>query len=218
MHKFSTASPQSSVLTVLRDPQAGTPGLLSVPYSTLAGASVARLVRPALSALRHENLCIIRASRGFSLFELLIVLIMVSLTAGVVMPSFSRGLRGLELETSGRDLTTRMKQARSRAIARQKVFRIVLVHSEDGPDYYSLADEFEQELDRFSFPERVSIGREDEPVEETVSKVNFYPNGRSSGGVFFLRNETREIAVWVDPITGFARVLKEDSDLQPREF
>ena len=37
-------------------------GLLSVPYSTLAGASVARLVRPALSALRDENLCIIRAS------------------------------------------------------------------------------------------------------------------------------------------------------------
>ena len=61
MHKFSAASPQSSVLTVLRDPQAGAPGLLSVPYSTLAGASVARLVSPALSALRDENLCIIRA-------------------------------------------------------------------------------------------------------------------------------------------------------------
>ncbi len=65
MHKFSTASLKSLVLTVLRDPQAGTPGLLSVPYSMLAGASVARLVRPALSALRDENLCIIRA-RGQS--------------------------------------------------------------------------------------------------------------------------------------------------------
>ncbi len=61
MHKFSTASPKSLVLTVLRDPQAGAPGLLSVPYSTLAGASVTRLVRSALSALRDENLCIIRA-------------------------------------------------------------------------------------------------------------------------------------------------------------
>ena len=56
MHKFSTASPKSLVLTVLHSV-----GLLSVPYSTLAGASVARLVRPALSALRDENLCIIRA-------------------------------------------------------------------------------------------------------------------------------------------------------------
>jgi len=57
MHKFSTASPQSSVLPVLHSV-----GLLTVPYSTLAGASVARLVSPALSALCDENLCIIRAS------------------------------------------------------------------------------------------------------------------------------------------------------------
>ena len=41
MHKFSTASPKSLVLTVLRDPQAGATG------SPLA--------------LRDENLCIIRA-------------------------------------------------------------------------------------------------------------------------------------------------------------
>jgi len=59
MHKFSTAAPKSSALTTFRSV-----GLLNVPYSTFAGASVARLVRSALSALRDENLCIIRAS-GF---------------------------------------------------------------------------------------------------------------------------------------------------------
>ncbi len=61
MHKFSTASPKSLVLTVLR-----LVGLLSVPYSTLAGTSVARLVRPALSALRDENLYIIQAKGPLS--------------------------------------------------------------------------------------------------------------------------------------------------------
>ena len=52
MHQYSPASPQSSVLLVppasLRDPQSDAPGLLSAPYSMLAGASVAR----ALSARR----------------------------------------------------------------------------------------------------------------------------------------------------------------------
>ena len=63
MHKFSTAATESSALPVLRSVS-----LLSVPYSTLAGASdphkrvPPRLVRPALSPLRDENLCIIRAS------------------------------------------------------------------------------------------------------------------------------------------------------------
>ena len=41
-------------------------GLLSVHYSTLAGVSVALLVRPALSPLRDENLCIIRSPENLS--------------------------------------------------------------------------------------------------------------------------------------------------------
>jgi len=56
MHKFSTAPTKSSALSALHSV-----GLLNVPYSTFAGASVARLVRSALSSLRDENLCIIRA-------------------------------------------------------------------------------------------------------------------------------------------------------------
>ena len=150
------------------------------------------------------------SKRGFSLFELLIVLILVALAAGVVMPSFSRGLRGLELETAGRDLITRMKQVRSRAIARQEVSRIILVSSQDGPDYYVLANEFEQEQNRFLLPDRVSIQVQEEQFEGPLARINFYPNGRSSGGSFYLQNETREIEIWVDPITGFARVLKEE--------
>ena len=151
-----------------------------------------------------------QSRRGFSLFELLIVLILIALTAGVVMPSFSRGLRGLELETAGRDLITRMKQARSRAIGRQEVSRIILVPSEESPDYYVLANEFEQELNRYLLPERVSIAVQAQQFEEAFVRVSFYPNGRSSGGSFYLQNETRDIAIWVDPITGFARVLKEE--------
>jgi len=63
MHKFSTASLKSLVLIVLRSV-----GLLSVPESTLARTwgtrkRVTRLVRPALSALRDENLRILRATR-----------------------------------------------------------------------------------------------------------------------------------------------------------
>jgi len=64
MHEFSTASPPSSVLTGLHDPQGRVPlGLLGVPTSTLAGTwgtrkRVTRQVKPALAALRDKNLCI----------------------------------------------------------------------------------------------------------------------------------------------------------------
>ena len=65
MHKFSTAATKSSGVrcapAALRDPQAGTPGLLNVPYSTFAGAPA--LARSALSSLRDKNLCINPARR-----------------------------------------------------------------------------------------------------------------------------------------------------------
>ena len=60
MHKFSTAATKSSV--VLYAPTAfRSVSLLNVPYSTFAGASLASLVRSALSSLRDKNLCINRA-------------------------------------------------------------------------------------------------------------------------------------------------------------
>ena len=49
-HTQSIAAADMTASTVFRDPQkAGTPGLLNVPYSTFAGASVARLVSTAIS-------------------------------------------------------------------------------------------------------------------------------------------------------------------------
>ena len=150
--------------------------------------------------------------KGVTLIELIIVLVLLGLAAGVVAPSFSRGLRGIELETAGRDLITRMKQARSRAISRQQVFRVILVREEESADYYVLANEFEQVIDEFSLPEGVSVEVPDQEFQAPFLKVSFYPNGRSSGASFILYNETKTIAVWVDPITGFARVVKEPAD------
>ncbi len=152
------------------------------------------------------------SKNGFSLLELIVVLVLVALAAGVVMPSFSRGLRGLALETSGRDLITRMRHARSQAIARQKVFRVILQKEEDETvsDYYIFANEFEQEIRKFLLPEGVSVHSEQ---AEFPLRINFYANGRSSGALFTLKLETgREMKIWVDPITGFSRVLKEETD------
>ncbi len=153
-----------------------------------------------------------RSKQGFSLLELLVVLILVALAAGIVMPSFSRGLKGLELETAGRDLITRMRHARSQAIAKQKVFRIILIQEEgeDVPDSYIFADEFEQEIRKVFLPEGVSILSEE---QEFPVRINFYANGRSSGALFSIKRETgRPMKIRVDPITGFPKVVKENDD------
>lgn len=150
--------------------------------------------------------------RGFSLFELLVVIVLMSLALAVVLPSFSRGLKGLELKATGRDLITRMKQARSRSITEQRVFRI-LVSKEGNPlegeaaNYYTFTNEFEEEIKRFVFPGGISSQVED---GEFPVKISFYPNGRSSGASFLLVNEQeRHLEIFVDPITGLGRVVDE---------
>ncbi len=153
-----------------------------------------------------------RSRKGFSLLELMVVLILVALAVGIVMPSFSRGLRGLELETAGRDLITQMRHARSQAIAGQKVFRVILIQKdgEDVSDSYVFANEFEQEIRKIFLPEGVSLETED---QEFPVKISFYPNGRSSGALFTVKRETgRPMKISVDHITGFPRVLKENAD------
>lgn len=155
-------------------------------------------------------------SRGFTLFELIVVLVLIALAAGLVLPSFSRGMQSIELEATSRDLVTRMKRARSEAIAGQKVFRIMLFQGETADDdsgegnndYYVLADDFEQPIRRYPLPEGISI--ELDESREFPLKASFYPNGRSSGGQFILKNAAgKELQIQLDPITGFAKVLKE---------
>ncbi len=147
-------------------------------------------------------------SSGFTLLELIVVLILMAASAAVILPSFTSGLQGLELETSSRDLVTRMKRARSDAIGTQRVFRIILDQLSQGPAYYVLTNDYEEEIGRYPFAKGTLV--EIPPSQSLPLKLSFYPNGRSSGGNFLIANEQgKKLYVMVDPITGLGRVARE---------
>ncbi len=129
------------------------------------------------------------------------------LAAALIVPSFSRGLTGIQLEATGRDLITRMKQARSQAIAEQRVFRILIPGRQpepSRPSSYILANEYEESLEAFPLPSGITLGTES---EIQLKQISFYPNGRSSGGRLVLEHEQgRHLRIVVDPVTGFARI------------
>jgi len=151
---------------------------------------------------------------GFTLLELIIVLVLLGAAAAVVVPSFTGGILGLQLETASRDLVTRMRQARVEAVARQAVFRVILSGAEPSQaSEYALVDEFGREIRSYQLPEGIVLtAEEDFPVT-----ISFYPNGRSSGGSFGLKREGgRELLIRVDPITGFGKVFKDPEDMARR--
>jgi general secretion pathway protein H len=146
-----------------------------------------------------------RGNAGFSLLELIVVLILIGAAAAMVAPSFTGSIKSIELETSARDVITLMKHARSEAIGGQKVFRVVL-QGEGEKYYYYLANDFGEEISRVPLPSEIRWGAEE---QEFPLVVSFYPNGRSSGARFSVRNRQREIFIDLDRITGFAKVVPD---------
>lgn len=171
--------------------------------------TAARAVKVTMPTLRPgENSR--RRQSGFSLLEIFIVLLVMSLVAVLVAPSFTRGFKGLQLETSGRDLVTLMKQARSQAIAKQQVFRVILSKN-DMTSSYILANDFGEKIKEYPLPEDISFHLEDEQVLPLT--VSFYPNGRSSGGqITLVGGQGKQMPITVDPVTGFGRVISAASD------
>ena len=150
------------------------------------------------------TLCRKPRQSGFSLLELVVILVLVGVAVTLILPSFTTGFKGLELEITGRDLIVEMKRARSEAIGKQKVFRILLQ-----TDRYVLADDFQVPIRTSELPEGVVL---ESDQEKLPLKVSFYANGRSSGAAFRLKNETgKQLRISVDPITGFAKVIRDDS-------
>ncbi len=139
---------------------------------------------------------------GFSLFELIVVLFLAALVAAVVVPSFTNGMEGLRLNTAARDMVTKLKQARSRAISEQRVFRVAFGAPEQEGANYSITDDYGVEVEKIELPQgfKLILDPEIDPV------VSFYPNGRSSGFRLLIQNRREfKLAVEVDRISGLAR-------------
>ena len=63
---------------------------------------------------------------GFSLIEILVVVFITLIVAGLAAPSFSRALKGQRLRTSARYVVTAHKYARNMAVLRQQPMALVI--------------------------------------------------------------------------------------------
>ncbi len=157
------------------------------------------LVKPDMTRVKSNN------QTGFTLVELMVLLIIMGLATMLILPSFTSGLQGLELEAACRDLATRMKRARFEAIGRHTVRRIIVTRDDTGAGYYVLANEFGEEIGSVDLPD----GIVPQTIDDTPLpwRVNFYSNGRSSGGAIGLVNrQEKRLYVKADAVTGLAKV------------
>jgi general secretion pathway protein H len=159
-------------------------------------------------------------SRGFTLIELVVVLILISLSISLVAPSLSRVAKTLELRAAVKKISAILRYYRSEAVQTgktQQVFfnpdlREVGIQAIDVnvPESEKEKPEDLAPIKKFTLPEGIQMKELNMPASQNSSgspTIEFYPNGGSNGGSLLLdRPDHKGFRIKVHFLTGMVEV------------
>jgi prepilin-type N-terminal cleavage/methylation domain-containing protein len=149
----------------------------------------------------------IRQMEGFTLLELVVVILVLSLVAGISLPAMMRGRTAFQLRASGREVVNLFRYAREKAISEQMPLKVVV---DRGQQNLVLSDEFGGNARSTRLPNHVTIARlflEGREVQNEALTIRFLPNGSAEEAQVELRADGSSLRVITDPLTGGARIF-----------
>ncbi len=161
----------------------------------------------------------ISASRGFTLLELIVVLVIISLTSALAVPQLTGALSGTNSKTAAKKIAASLRYARSRAVS-EKIIYIVILDTDKNRLTLMSATKAELSSEEHSdkakvcvLPEGLTLksGTEREKDKHEFNndefRIAFYPSGNSSGGEVIVADEREKTyKIRVDFITGTVQV------------
>jgi general secretion pathway protein H len=150
--------------------------------------------------------CLSTGNRGgFTLVELLVVMVIAALMLGLVATSISRNISGAEMRSAANKLAASLRYTRTRAILDKKE-HVFLVDTEK--QAYQAP-----KRDAVVLPEGMKIAlttARTELTSESVGGIRFYPDGGSTGGFVELDANGRIYRVNVAWLTGEASIQRDE--------
>lgn len=144
-----------------------------------------------------------RGDAGVTLIELLIVLSIMAIIAGLVIPLLGPGVSSAELKAAAREMAAGLRLARSEAMATRRDTRVTIdleqrkFQVEGDPRVYALPAKLELKL----------YTAQSDLVSERVGAIRFFADGGSNGGRITLASGERKYDVDVDWLTGRVAIL-----------
>lgn len=143
--------------------------------------------------------------RGFTLIELVLVLLLIGVSMVIVLPNIDRGLQDREVRISALGLAAVARDLRSRALTDGMPQELLLNVPQNS---YLAAQATEVHL-----PADVKFASVDggETIDRDIKKFYFFPNGSSLGGEIVLAGE-RSVSylVRMEALTGRVQVSRGD--------
>ena len=155
-------------------------------------------------------------NQGFTLLELMMVVLVIALVLAVSYPSLSRGSTALHLRATGRDVLNAFRYAREKAVTEQTGMRVTV---DPQKQELVLTDDLGEGSRKYVPPhdvrfQRIALGGS-ESVDGSMV-VRFLPNGSSDRAEILLRSDTGSLLrVITDPITGGARIESGSGENRP---
>jgi len=134
---------------------------------------------------------------GFTLLELLVVLVILGLTVALAVPMFSRAIPGVEAKAAARDVAAMLRTAHSLAIAGNREITVAVDLDRRTVDLAGTRSQ--------TIAAGVGIGlytAAEELIDRGAGRIRFYPDGTSTGGGVRLSAGERNYDVLVDWISG----------------
>ena len=139
-----------------------------------------------------------RRGGGFTLFELLLVLLLAGLLYGLAVPMLGTGSTGLDINSASRQLAAGLRKARTVAVTERR--ETVLTLDVDRRTFSLTGDP-----KTYSIPKQLELAlvtAQSELVHEKIGGIRFFPDGTSTGGRITVSSGESKQRVDVDWVTG----------------
>lgn len=150
----------------------------------------------------------VAGSKGFTLLELTIVLLLAGIMMAVAIPNFYNALPGVELRTFSNDLAALMRYSRSQAIIRRET---VELNFQPANQSISLIPG-EQTL---YWPDSVSVRWPQSSrftPQQLPTPIHFYPDGSTDDAQIRVSNDNHHYLITVDWITGQIAIRSHEDE------
>ncbi len=142
---------------------------------------------------------------GFTLIEVLVVLVILALTMAVVVPAISK-TRGESITDVAREVQATLRKARSDAVLTQRTHAVLV--DVKGKRFWQQAHRKDKRI-----PEKitVSVNVASSETRNGTAGIVFFPDGSSTGGFIRLSMGESSSKIAVDWLTGRISVTQKDS-------